>query len=177
MSRKETTTTGTESFDDVVMPPSDDRQLRALDHLLHETTSPTLCGADGEETILPVEVYNVLVEVVAAMNKGMAVVLAPKNQRLTTREAADYLGISRPTLVRLLEDGKIPYDQPSRHRYVYLSDLAEYKQTRRHERRDTLAEMTKTAASAGLYDTPETEEEIAATSKKVRQALADSAKP
>lgn len=174
---RETMTTEQESFDDVVLPPSDNRQLRALDHLLHETTPPTLKGADGEETILPMEVYNVLVDVVAAMNKGMAIVLAPRNQRLTTREAADYLGVSRPTLVRLLENKKIPYDQPSRHRYVYLSDLAEYKQRRRHERRATLAEMTKDAAAAGLYDRSESAEEVAAAVKKVRKELADSAQP
>ena len=175
--KKRAMTIETESFDDVVLPPSDNRQLRALDHLLHETTPPTLRGADGEETILPMEVYNVLVDVVAAMNKGMAIVLAPRNQRLTTREAADYLGVSRPTLVRLLEDEKIPYDQPSRHRYVYLSDLAEYKQGRRHARRGTLAEMTKDAAAAGLYDRPESAEEVAAALKKVRKRRADAAKP
>ena len=65
---------------------------------------------------LPEEVYRVLVEVVEAMREGKAITLVPRTQRLTTQEAADFLGISRPTLVKFLEDGKIPYDQPGRHR-------------------------------------------------------------
>jgi excisionase family DNA binding protein len=50
------------------------------------------------------------------MREGKAITLVPRTQRLTTQEAADFLGISRPTLVKLLEDGKIPFDQPGRHR-------------------------------------------------------------
>lgn len=44
------------------------------------------------------------------------ITVAPQPQRLTTQEAADFLGISRPTLVKLLDQDKIPYDQPGRHR-------------------------------------------------------------
>jgi excisionase family DNA binding protein len=61
---------------------------------------------------LPQEVYQVLVEVVEAMREGKAITSVPRTQRLTTQEAADFLGISRPTLVKFLEDGKIPYEQP-----------------------------------------------------------------
>ena len=57
---------------------------------------------------LPEEVYRVVVEVVEAMREGKIITLVPRTQRLTTQEAADFLGISRPTLVKLLEDGKIP---------------------------------------------------------------------
>ena len=103
-------------------------------------------GASGEEMLLPSEVYEVLLEVVTAMSKGQAISVVPKSQRLTTREAADFLGISRPTLVKLLEAGEIPYEQPSCHRRVLLSDLVAFKQRRRDARRATLAEMTRTAA-------------------------------
>jgi excisionase family DNA binding protein len=48
----------------------------------------------------------------------------PRTQRLTTQEAADFLGVSRPTLVKLLEDGKIPFDQPGRHRRILFTSLA-----------------------------------------------------
>ena len=105
-----------EAFEDVVMPPDDLGQVRALDGMLHRTNSATLRGASGEEMLLPSEVYEVLLEVVTAMSKGQAISVVPKSQRLTTREAADFLGISRPTLVKLLEAGEIPYEQPSRHR-------------------------------------------------------------
>lgn len=51
----------------------------------------------------------------------MAITVAPTHTVLTTSEAADLLGISRPTLVRLLEAGEIPYEQPGRHRRVRLT--------------------------------------------------------
>jgi len=50
------------------------------------------------------------------MREGKVITLIPRTQRLTTQEAADFLGISRPTMVKLLEDGKIPYEQRTRAR-------------------------------------------------------------
>ncbi len=165
-----------EAFDDVVMPPDDLGQVISLYGMLHRTNSATLRGASGEEMLLPREVYGVLLEVVTAMSKGQAISVVPKSQRLTTREAADFLGISRPTLVKLLEGGKIPFEQPSRHRRVLLSDLVAFKQRRRDARRATLAEMTRKAAEQGLYDSPESPDEVAGALKKARSEVARSAK-
>jgi excisionase family DNA binding protein len=164
-----------EAFDDVVMPPDDLGQVISLDRMLHGSSSATLRGAGGEEMLLPSEVYEVLLEVVTAMSKGQAISVVPKSQRLTTREAADFLGISRPTLVKLLEAGEIPFEQPSRHRRVLLSDVVAFKQRRRHARRATLAEMTRSAAEQGLYDSSESPEEVAAALKKARSEVARSA--
>ena len=101
----------------VVFPPKDLTALLDLSRFLEHHTEPALLlGPDGEQVPLPEEVYRVLVEVVEAMREGKVITLVPHTQRLTTQEAADFLGISRPTLVKLLEDGKIPYDQPGRHR-------------------------------------------------------------
>jgi excisionase family DNA binding protein len=121
------------------------------------------------------EVYEVLLEVVTVMSKGQAISVVPKNQRLTNTEAADLLGISRPTLVKLLEGGEIPFEQPSRHRRVLLSDVVAFKQRRWHARRATLAEMTRSAAELGLYDSSESPEEVAAALKKARSEVARSA--
>ncbi len=161
------------SFDDVVLPPTDLREILALDSLFQRASAPgiergpLLIGVDGERTALPEELYHVLVEVVSAMSKGQAISLAPQNTRLTTREAADFLGVSRPTLVRLLDEGKISYEQPSRHRYVLLTDLIAYRASRRHARRETLAEMTKTIGlgTAGADESPEA---VRAAIKQVR---------
>ena len=68
-----------------------------------EAPSTTLTGPSGEQLVLPPEVFEVLRDVVTAMARGQAVTIAPVHQRLTTQEAADLLGISRPTFVKLLE--------------------------------------------------------------------------
>jgi excisionase family DNA binding protein len=62
------------------------------------------------------------------MAQGKAVTVAPHNLQLTTQEAADLLGISRPTLVRLLERGDIPLTKPNRHPRVQLIDVLAYQQ-------------------------------------------------
>jgi len=89
---------------------------------------------------------------VEAMRSGLAVSVIPQTARLTTQQAADYLEISRPTLVRLLERGDIPMTKPGRHRYVQLQDLVAYRDAMRVRRREILDEMARDAEAAGLYE-------------------------
>jgi excisionase family DNA binding protein len=137
----------------VVFPPRDLTALLDLGRFLEHHTEPgLLLGPDGEQVPLPEEVYRVLVEVVQAMREGKAITLVPRTQRLTTQEAADFLGVSRPTLVKLLEEGKIPYEQPGRHRRIMFTDLLNYQERLREDRRAALDRMTEDASEAGLYD-------------------------
>lgn len=71
----------------------------------------------------------VLRQVARALSAGMGVNVAPLNAMLTTQEAADFLGISRPALVRIVERQEIPMERPGRHRYVRLSDLLDYQES------------------------------------------------
>ncbi|PLS30663.1 MerR family transcriptional regulator [Bifidobacterium margollesii] len=79
------------------------------------------------------ELADVLLKVADQLAKGKAVFVAPYDTRLTTQDAADFLGISRPTLVKLLEQGKIPFERVGRHRRVLLSDLQQYSETRHRD--------------------------------------------
>ncbi|MGH3549318.1 MAG: helix-turn-helix domain-containing protein [Pseudonocardiaceae bacterium] len=73
---------------------------------------------------------------------------------LTTGQAADILGVSRPTLVRLLEAREIPFDKPGRHRRIRLGDLLAYQQRARRARAAGLDEMVRVSEEAGIYDLP-----------------------
>ena len=138
---------------EVIFPPADLNRLLDLVHFLEEHTEPgLLLGPDGEQVLLPGEVYRVLRQVVDVMRRGMATFIAPQGLLLTTQEAADFLGVSRPTLVRLLEAGAIVFEQPNRHRRVRLQDLIEFQHRRRVERRDALNRMTEEASELGLYN-------------------------
>ena len=73
-------------------------------------------------------------------------------RRLITQEAADLLGISRPTLVKLLKSGEIPFEQPGRHRRVRLADVVAYRAKRSVEVRESLDRMVEIADESGMYE-------------------------
>jgi excisionase family DNA binding protein len=113
---------------------------------------PALVGADGGKIELPHSVFEALLQVSTAMARGQGVTVIPRNAMLTTQEAADLLGISRPTLVRLLTDGEMPYEQRGRHRRIMLADLIAYQQRMRQERGESLDRMARDGQAAGLYE-------------------------
>ncbi len=117
---------------------------------------PKLVGPDGEEHVLPAEVFEVLREVVSAMVEGKAVTVAPIHQQLTTQEVADFLRIRRPALIELLDAGEIPYEHVGRHRRVRLIDALEYRHARSECRREALDELVSVSESAGMYETTAT---------------------
>lgn len=135
-----------------VLPPE-----ASLDHfraLLNsfEARSTTLTGPDGERLELPAEVFEVLRDIVAAMAEGQAVTIVPVHQRLTTQEAADLLSISRPTLIKLLESGEIPFERPGRHRRLRLTDVLAYRDRRSTQHRQALDRMVEIADESGMYE-------------------------
>lgn len=77
--------------------------------------------------------------------------MKPVHQRLTTQETADLLGVSRSTVVKLLEAGEIPFEQPGGHRQVRLADVLAYRDRASVERRAALDRMVEIADEVGLY--------------------------
>ena len=135
-----------------VLPPKDAEALADVERVLRSTASPVFLAAGEHEAVFPEELRAVITNVVMALRRGQAITLAPHALRLTTQQAADLLGISRPTLVKLLADCKIPFETPNRHRRIQLSDLLIYQATRRTERRDTLRDLAREAQDMGTYD-------------------------
>jgi excisionase family DNA binding protein len=155
----------------VVFPPRDLSTLLDLGRFLGQHTEPgLLLGPDGEQVPLPEEVYRGLAEVVEALRADKVITLVPLTQRLTGLAAADFLGISRTTLAKLLEDGKIPYDQPGRHSRILLTDLLAYQERQRASRRAVLDRMTEEASEAGICGG--VPEDYAAALKKARRQAA-----
>lgn len=137
--------------DRTVLPPEDDAAFRQIVAQLVGDQAPELLMPDGTRIALPSEVATVLRDVVAAMAEGKAVTVAPQHTTLTTQQAADLLGVSRPTLIKLLEAGEIPYTTPGRHRRLRLSDVLDYRDRIRHERDRRLDELADLSDEAGLY--------------------------
>lgn len=137
-----------------LLPPVDDdgRLATLVTELAQDERKPALLSSSGVAITLPAEVAQALREVVAAMAEGRAITIAPRDTVLSTQAAAEMLGVSRPTLVRILESGELPYEQPARHRRVKLADLLEYRDRIRIRRREVLEEMSTEAADDGSHD-------------------------
>ncbi len=139
--------------DPVLVPDKDAPLVRELDDVLAKNRGTAkLRSPSGEELELPRSVFEVLVRVVHEMARGNAVRILPVHAELTTQQAADLLGVSRPYLVGLLERGEIPFRKVGSHRRVRLDDLLVYKDKRDRERRSALNELAAESQELGLYE-------------------------
>jgi len=91
--------------------------------------------------VIPPTVIDWMLQILKEVALGNSVTLIPVHAELTTQEAADFLNVSRPYLVGLLEQGKIQFRKVGRHRRVLFGDLFEYKTRLENEQRKLLADI------------------------------------
>lgn len=111
-----------------------------------------LVGPDGRHMLLPHSLYLVLLQAVRELVRGNGIALFPVSAQLTTQQAAERLNVSRPYLIKLLEQGEIPFHMTGTHRRIYLRDLLEFKAGRDAAARDALNQLSNEAQHLGIYD-------------------------
>lgn len=111
-----------------------------------------LAGAgEGDRVELTEQVYGILKGVVAALSRGQSVSILARDQEISTQQAAEILGLSRPTIVRLIDDGELPAHVPgATRRKLRLADVLAYRE-QLHERRNQFI----TDSSAAFEDIDE----------------------
>lgn len=100
-------------------------------------------GDGAARVTVPVEAFELFVQVLTHLANGHGVTVMPVKAELTTQQAADLLNVSRPYLIKLLDSGELPFRKVGTHRRVMLNDVMTYKQlddARRKKAADALAQ-------------------------------------
>ncbi|WP_372372468.1 helix-turn-helix domain-containing protein [Alcaligenes faecalis] len=108
---------------------------------------------DGDgvyEMELSTSTLRLVEEILLEIANGRAVRIVPVHAELTTQEAADLLNVSRPHMVKLLEDGELPFHRTGKHRRIRLDDLMRFKETREKDSEKAMEELSDQAQRLGM---------------------------
>lgn len=117
------------------------RLSQLLGHARDFRVQPRGNGKAPEPVALPLPAVRLLAEILTQMAQGNAVTLIPIHAELTTQQAADLLNVSRPFLVKLLEQERLPYRKVGKHRRVRFSDVLAFKRRSDDERAAALQRL------------------------------------
>jgi excisionase family DNA binding protein len=113
------------------------------------TIQGELAGDDA--LVVPREAAVLLAKILGFLAHGEGVNVMPESAELTTQQAAEFLNVSRPYLIKLLESDEIPFRMVGTHRRIRFQDLHEYKTRDDLARRRAADELTQLTQELGLY--------------------------
>ena len=102
----------------------------------------TLVGADAEGVALSPDLDAFLLHVLVGIARGSVSVTALPDE-LTTTVAAELIGVSRPTLMKMVRDGVLPSRMAGSHTRLRTSDVLALRKTRARERREALEALLR----------------------------------
>lgn len=129
--------------------------VAALDHSKaeHIEIIVDIAGEDGAHTPtlkVPPRALRFFADVLRTMARQEPLVVMPQKHELTTQEAAAYLNVSRPFVVKEIEAGRIPHRKVNRHRRIAMSDLRAYQTAQQEGSKQALDELAKLSQDAGM---------------------------
>ena len=106
---------------------------------------------DGaQDIVVPISALRLLVNILNEMGQGRAVTLLPVNAELTTQQAADFLNVSRPHVVALMESNALKHRKVGTHRRIEFTELQRFHAASQVQRKAALDELTREAQELGL---------------------------
>ena len=111
-----------------------------------------LAGASEAEAsvALPLSALRLLDAILEANAQGQAVTVVPSHDELTPNQAAERIGVSRPYLVKLLDEGRIPFRRVGAHRRIRVDALSRYQEEEEQRQLEVLAQLQAQAQELGL---------------------------
>jgi len=138
--------------DQTCIPEAEATQVEELHRLLQKGNA-TLTSPDGLHQLeLPNPLYQLLARIIDNIREGKSVAYIPNAKDLTTRQAANLLGMSRQFLIGLLDKGEIAHHRVGTHRRLMLKDVMAYLEQRDRRRHQAINQMAKQAMELGVYD-------------------------
>lgn len=149
-----------EYFNDI-SKPSKKEQIAAMESYtalaatleeLHSENPEIEIEETAEKIKIPLKALKLLAKILKATSQGQPISVVPIATEMTTQAAAELLGCSRPHIVKLLEEGKIPFTLVGRHRRVKFEDVMNYKKDMKLKQEKLISDIMKSDEESGLYD-------------------------
>lgn len=140
------------------MTPEQLEMLSAAERMLMESldrsraATITVESDDGDvpPIAVPAQVLRVLAKTLGMMARGQTITLVPEQQELSTVEAANFLNVSRPFVIKEIQQGRLPHRMVGTHRRVLFSDLLDYAKKMREGQQSALDQMAANERELGL---------------------------
>lgn len=130
--------------------------FQALEESLKNLSKKATTEIEIEETaqkiVVPTMALQLLTRILKDLGEGRPVQIVPIAAEVTTQAAAEMLGCSRPHVVKLLEEGQIPFTLVGKHRRIKYEHVVKYRQAMKEAQKRHLKDMMKDDEAAGLYD-------------------------
>lgn len=126
--------------------------LAAVIEQLHSEQAAIEIEETNDKIKIPLSALKLLGDILKAMSQGKLISLVSISTELTTQAAAEFIGCSRPHLVKLLEDGKIAYTKVGKHRRIKFDDIVKYRNQMKNQQKQHIIDIMNADEETGLYD-------------------------
>ena len=128
-------------------------RLKEVSSKLRTVSTPGIkirINETGEFITIPKKALSLLITILSHMSEGKSITIIPTDSEVSTQQAADMLNISRPHLVKLLENNTIPFKKVGSHRRILLRDLVTYEKSLQRTREEKLKFLSEQAQDLNL---------------------------
>lgn len=132
--------------------PALEESLKSLSKKKDTTEIEIEIEETAQKIIVPTMALQLLTRILKDLGEGRPVQIVPIAAEMTTQAAAEMLGCSRPHVIKLLEQGKIPFTLVGKHRRIKYEDVMKYRMAMKELQKRNLKDMMKDDEDAGLYD-------------------------
>ncbi|WP_179402741.1 excisionase family DNA-binding protein [Burkholderia guangdongensis] len=124
--------------------------MEALDHSRAAAITLTTDNGEHPSIDVPPAALKLIGQLLGAMSEGRSVLLTSANREFTTVEAAHFLNVSRPFVIKEIEEGRLPHRMVGTHRRIAFDDLVAYASRMREKQAAALERMADNARELGL---------------------------